>query len=124
MEKNTVMQRVYMNGFRSLIAWKEAKLLTIKIYQLTKNFPKEETYHLTNQLRRASASIMANIAEGSAMPTKAHRYSYFSRARGSVVEVDSFSELCHAMGLMDTNTHDNVTDHCARLSFLITKLMG
>ncbi|HLM00482.1 MAG TPA: four helix bundle protein, partial [Pyrinomonadaceae bacterium] len=53
-----------IKSHRDLIAWQKAMDLTVKIYQVTKSFPKEEIYGLTFQTRRASASIAANIAEG------------------------------------------------------------
>jgi len=117
------MQRKLDTGFRRLIVWQEAKKLTIKIYVLTKKFPSEEQFHLVSQLRRASSSIMANIAEGSAMPTKSHRNAYYVRARGSVVEVDNFTELCKDLDLFSEKEALDITDHCARLSYLLTQLI-
>lgn len=117
------MQRVYTMGFRKLIAWQEAKSLTLKIYALTTRLPKEEQFHLVMQLRRASASVMANIAEGSAMPTKANRDSYYWRARASAVEVDCFIELCVALKYLDDESMKDVQDHCARITFLLTQLV-
>jgi four helix bundle protein len=117
------MERKYTNGFRKLIAWKEAKLLTVKIYTLTKKFPLHEQSNLISQLRRAASSSMANIAEGSAMPTKAHRQSFYMRARGSAVEVDNFAELSFELHYLSEKEASDVTDHVARLSYLLTKLM-
>ncbi len=51
-------------SFEDLIVWQKAHEFTLKIYEITKNFPKEETNGLTSQFRRASVSISANIAEG------------------------------------------------------------
>jgi len=53
-----------IKSHRDLIVWQKAMDLTVRIYHLTKSFPKEETYGLVSQIRRASASIAANIAEG------------------------------------------------------------
>lgn len=117
------MSHVYTNGFRRLIAWQEAKKLTIKIYVLTRQFPKDEQFNLISQLRRASSSVMANIAEGSAMPTKAHRDSFYMRARGSTVEVDSFIELSYELQYISQPEREDIQDHCARLSYLLTQLV-
>lgn len=116
------MNRRFMKGFRELIAWKEAKLLTLKIYHLTSKFPKEEIFGMKSQLRRASSSIMANIAEGSAMPTKAHRDSFYFRARGSATEVDNFGELSFELHYITQEEFDDLSDHCARVIYLITHL--
>jgi four helix bundle protein len=53
-----------MRDFRQLLVWEKAHNFTLEIYKVTSRFPKEELYGLTSQLRRASASIAANIAEG------------------------------------------------------------
>lgn len=53
-----------MQNYKGLKVWEKSHLFTLKIYHCTKIFPKEEMYSLTNQVRRAAASIPANIAEG------------------------------------------------------------
>jgi len=110
-------------GFRRLIVWQEAKKLALKIYRITKKFPEEERFHLVTQLRRAATSVMANIAEGSAMQTRAHRDAYYGRARGSVAEVDAFVELSFDLGLIVETDANDIADHCARLSYLLTQLL-
>jgi len=59
--------------FEKLEAWHKARNLVKTIYQVTKPFPKEELFGLTNQLRRASVSIASNLAEGGARPTNKDR---------------------------------------------------
>jgi four helix bundle protein len=57
------MQKVYAKSFRDLIVYQKAKAVSRKIFELTKSFPKEETYSMTDQIRRSSRSIGAQIAE-------------------------------------------------------------
>ncbi|MBM4177398.1 four helix bundle protein [Candidatus Gribaldobacteria bacterium] len=73
--------------FRDLKIWQEAHELTKEIYKITANFPKEETFNLVNQLRRAATSIPANIAEGIARNTTKEFLSFLFNARGSCSEV-------------------------------------
>jgi four helix bundle protein len=53
-----------MQDFKKLSVWQKAHILTLEVYKTTSGFPKEETYGLTSQIRRACSSIPSNIAEG------------------------------------------------------------
>lgn len=117
------MARTFTQGHRKLIAWQEAKSLTLKIYGVTQEFPPKEQFGITSQMRRASSSAMANLAEGSAMTTKPHRNSFYERARGSVIEVDNFMELSFELHYCTKEQFEDIADHAARLSYLITQLM-
>ncbi len=117
------MKHSFAKGFRELIAWQEAKKLAIKVYEITRKFPKEELFGIVSQLRRASSSVMANLAEGSAMPTKAHRDSFYVRARGSATEVDNFCELSFELKFISKEEFEDLCDHCRRVIYLVTRLM-
>ncbi len=76
-------------SYRDLKVWRTATRLVLEVYRLTRRFPKEEIYGLTSQLRRATVSIPANIAEGHA---RLHRGDYLrslSVAMGSVKELET-----------------------------------
>jgi four helix bundle protein len=75
-----------MQDFKSLKVWEKAHGLTLEIYRYTKDFPKEELYSLTNQLRRAASSVPANIAEGCGKQTKADFANFLNIALGSANE--------------------------------------
>jgi four helix bundle protein len=119
-----ITKKKHRGGYRTLIAWQEAKQLAVKVYDLTEEFPSEERYHLVQQMRRAATSIMANLAEGSAMPTKVHRNAFYARARGSAIELDSFVELCLSLRLVQQVQCEDFTSHISRITFLITKLIN
>ena len=78
-----------MGDFQKLEIWKEAHLLTIKIYKLTDKLPKSELFVLTSQIRRAAISVESNIAEGEGRFGKADRLKFFVDSRASIKEVQT-----------------------------------
>ena|SRR3989338_2430457 len=112
----------YQKGFRGLCAWREAHSLTLAIYRVTKEFPKEERYGVIDQLRRAASSIGAQLAEGSCMRTAIHRKSFYDRAHGSAAEVDNFLELAHDLQYLEKTQYDVLLDKINRVSFLVQAL--
>lgn len=79
-----------INNFYDLNAWKSGHNLTLELYKITNNFPKEEIYGITSQLRRASSSITANIAEGFQRYYFKDKIRFYYQARGSTAEVQNF----------------------------------
>jgi len=79
-----------MQDFRKLNVWEKAHKLTLEIYLPSKKFPKDELFALTNQLRRASSSISANIAEGCGRSSQKEFHFFLSVAIGSASEVEYF----------------------------------
>src|ERR1700735_2069284 len=77
-----------MEDFKILVVWTKSHQFTLAIYRHTRKFPKEELYGLTSQLRRASASIGANIAEGCGRRSDAEMKRFLQIARGSASEVE------------------------------------
>ena len=77
-----------MEDFKKLKIWSKAHELTLLIYQRTRSFPKDEIYGLTSQIRRASASIGANIAEGCGRRSDPEMRRFIQIARGSVSELE------------------------------------
>lgn len=79
--------------FYQLDAWKENHNSVLIVYKITKKFPREEKYGLTSQIRRAVASITANIAEGFSRYHYADKIRFYLQARGSIKEVQNFIYL-------------------------------
>ena len=77
-----------MEDFKKLKVWSKAHELTLWIYQKTRSFPKDEMYGLTSQIRRASASIGANIAEGCGRRSDPEMRRFIQIARGSASELE------------------------------------
>jgi len=97
-----------MRDFRQLKVWEQSHRLTLKIYELTKTFPKEELFALTNQMRRASSSIPANIAEGCGRSGN-KEYAYFLQiATGSIYELDYHILLARDLKYLNIVSYDEL----------------
>jgi len=77
-----------MKNFRDLQVWQKAHLLTPRVYQATSAFPREEVYGLTSQMRRCSASIAANLAEGCGRQGNNEFHRFLQIALGSASELE------------------------------------
>ena len=77
-----------MRDFRELNVWEKAHRLTLQVYRITKNFPSDERFGLTVQLRRAAASVPTNIAEGCGRDSERELARFMSIAAGSASEVE------------------------------------
>jgi four helix bundle protein len=91
-----------VRNFEDLEAWQKAIELAVTIYTLTRTYPKEEMFSLTNQMRRASSSISANLAEGCGRYNYKEKLQFYRIANGSLLEVKSFCYLSEKLGYMST----------------------
>lgn len=94
--------------FADLIAWQKSHYLTLKVYQLTNNFPKEEMFGLISQLRRAASSITCNIAEGYGRYHYNDKIRFYYQARGSNMEVQNLLILSNDLGYIDKNIYQEL----------------
>jgi four helix bundle protein len=78
-----------MKTYRDLIVWQKSIDLTVKVYQLTAQFPKDEQYGLISQIRRCAISIPSNIAEGSKRKSKKEFLQFLHIASGSAAELET-----------------------------------
>jgi four helix bundle protein len=89
-------------GFRDLMVWQKAMQLTAAVYRLTQQFPREEQYGLTSQIRRAAVSIPSNIAEGQGRLNSAEFRQFLGVARGSNFEVQTQLEIAQTLQFGDS----------------------
>ena len=90
-----------MKDFKKQKVWQKSHRLTLDIYKATANFPREELYGLTNQLRRSCASIPANIAEGCGRNSDADFSRFLQIAMGSATELEYHLLLSHDLGIIE-----------------------
>jgi four helix bundle protein len=109
---------------RNLLAWQKSMELAVGVYQLTRNFPQEEMYALTSQLRRAAVSAPSNIAEGAAGRTRQQFSNFLSNAIGSLNEIDTQLELALRLKYVSGTDYDRVyqtLDECLALTYGLRK---
>lgn len=109
-----------IHSFTDLIAWQKSHVFVIRIYALTKLFPKEEKYGLSDQIRRAAVSITSNIAEGFYRRTADDKIHFYYLALSSTGEVQN--QLLIAKDLNYIN--DKIFQELAAESILIRKLIS
>jgi four helix bundle protein len=90
-----------IQSHRDLIVWQKAMDLAVAAYRLTSEFPSDERYGLTSQIRRAAASVPANIAEGYGRESAGAYGQQLRVSQGSLKEFETHVELAHRVGLVD-----------------------
>ena len=97
--------------FTDLEAWKLAHQLAIKIYKITRQFPRNEWFGLIGQLRRAASSVGANMAEGMGRGSYKDRLRFFYNSRGSLFEVENHCILARDLSYMEREEYDALSKH-------------
>jgi four helix bundle protein len=112
-----------MENFKDLRVWTKAHELTLAVYERTLGFPKEETYGLTSQLRRASASVGANIAEGCGRRSDAEMRRFVQIARGSANEVEYHLLLAKDLNFLTTDEHRDLEAKVLEIQRMLASLV-
>jgi four helix bundle protein len=102
-------------SFVDLIVWQKAHEFVLEVYKLTASFPKNETYGLASQMRRAAVSIAANIAEGFRKRGKADKAMFLNIAEGSVEERHYYLILARDLHYAETESLLKLLDEVSRL---------
>lgn len=96
--------------FRGLQAYDKSRLLVRRIYQATKLLPPSEEYGLRSQMRRASLSVVANLAEGFSRDTPAARARFLRISIGSINELEGFLGVCSDLQAFPSGMHKQLVD--------------
>lgn len=110
-------------SYRELKVWQRAVDLSVEIYRVTKEFPREETYGLSSQLRRAAVSIASNIAEGYGRGTKAEFRHFLALARGSVLEVQTQLLIVRRLEFCGLDRMQGLEDAAEEIGKMLWRLM-
>jgi four helix bundle protein len=111
-----------MKDYRQLAVWQGSHRLTLAIYSATKSFPREELFGLTSQIRRASSSIPANLAEGCGRDSDADFKRFVVIAHGSASEAEYFLLLASELGLLKQDDHLPLSEEIAQIKRMLGAL--
>lgn len=112
-----------IKSFTDLYAWKEGHKLVIMIYKATKQFPKDELFGLTNQIRRAAVSITSNLAEGFSRNTFKDKTQFYSIALGSLTETQNQLLVARDVDYMDNILFKEIGNQTVVVSKLCNGLL-
>jgi len=112
-----------MKDFRKLKVWGRAHQLVLAVYHTTASFPRDETYGLTAQIRRAASSIPSNIAEGCGRNGDAELARFCLIARGSASELEYQILLAHDLKLLPSGHYEQLTQEITEIKRMLTVLV-
>jgi four helix bundle protein len=113
-----------MRNYRELQVWAKAHALTLKLYRLSRKFPREEIYGLTSQLRRAGMSIGANLAEGCGRRTSTELARFVRIALGSASELDYHLLLCRELAFMKPEDFEQSSRDLTEIRKMLTSFLA
>ena len=113
-----------MESFTNLDVWQKAHDLTLSIYKLTEDLPKEERYRLGDQIRRSASSIPANIAEGQARQTTQEYIQFLYQARGSLAETKYHLRLAKDLGYIQEEKYESLIDNYDSVGKMLNGLIN
>src|SRR5262245_44450423 len=111
-----------IQSYKQLEVWQMSMDLAEECYRATKGFPKEELFGMSSQIRRAAASIPANIAEGQGREHTKEFLRHLSFARGSLMELETHLMLSQRVGLLDEALIAPLLSQADRISRMLTSL--
>ncbi len=110
-------------SYRELLVWQKAKALAVHIYQSTEKLPRNETYGLTCQLRRAAVSVSSNIAEGQGRLTSGEFCHFLGQARGSLLELETQLDIAVELAYLDPNEQRTLAEETYQVLGLLNRLI-
>jgi len=113
-----------MSGtYRDLRAWQKAFDLALVIYEATRTFPKDETYGLSSQLRRAAVSVVSNIAESKGRCSDKDTLRFLANARGSLFEVETQIGLAERLSYIEKTRAEHIISEASEVGKVLNGLM-
>jgi four helix bundle protein len=111
-------------AYRDLIVWQKAVELVTEIYRVTRQFPKDEIYGLSSQIRRAAVSVPCNIAEGQGRLTRREFHQFLGYARGSLMEMETQVVIAGNLGDLQEDQVSRLLELSAEVGRILNGLLG
>jgi four helix bundle protein len=112
-----------VQDFRNLLVWQKSHELALEIYRLSRDFPREELYGLTSQIRRSAVSVPSNIAEGCARGSDPDFARFLVIAMGSSSELEYQLILSKDLGYVDTTMHESLERKIMEIKKMLSSLI-
>ena len=112
-----------IKSFRDLIIWQRGINLVKDVYEETRNFPKEELYGITTQIRRSAISIPSNISEGHIRQHRAEFRQFLNIALGSLAELETQIIIARELNYLSIEKSENLIDQMSSLGKMMRGLM-
>ncbi|PDT36093.1 diversity-generating retroelement protein bAvd family protein [Rhizobium sp. M10] len=112
-----------ISSYRDLKVWQFAIELSVVCYEVTRTFPREEIYGLTSQIRRSSASVAANIAEGYGRENRGSFVQFLKIAQGSLKELETHLIIAGRIGFLQASALDELLDRCDEIGKMLGSLI-
>ncbi|MFO7882020.1 MAG: four helix bundle protein [Kosmotogaceae bacterium] len=110
-------------SYKDLQVWEKSMNLVARIYEITEDFPQNELYGLTSQIRRAAISVPSNIAEGNGRGHSKEFIQYLYLARGSLMELITLIEISYRLGFLKEETNNELKEKCKSINMMLYKLI-
>jgi four helix bundle protein len=110
-------------SYRELLVWQKAKALAVQIYGATEQFPRNEVYGLTSQIRRATVSVPSNIAEGQGRLTLGEFLHFLGQARGSLLELDTQLAIAQDLTYLKPDQYERLDREIYQVLGLLNRLI-
>ncbi len=118
------MNNKRIQTFTDLIVWKEGHKLVIQVYKVTKNFPAEEIYGITSQIRRASVSVTSNIAEGFSKKNYKEKIQFYYVASASLSEVKNQLLISRDVGYLQVEEYNKLVEQIDSAHKLLNRFIS
>ena len=112
-----------MSDYKKLKVWQDSHIFTMDIYNITKNFPNNENYGLTSQIRRSASSIPTNIAEGCGQLDNGNLIRFLGIAKGSAFELEYQLLLSEDLNYINKKNYNELNEKIQKIISMLTNLI-